>query len=1145
MQTVELFSKSCPQTPSLEWLLRRSLRSISSLGVKLIISLVLMVSLWSVRAFSTVDADAAFDAFNDAFYVLSNGKGYYKRDTTGGHADFWKSAEEIEMIVDAYERTGNPAHKAMIPQSIDGFMDYYGTDWLWNKYNDDLMWMVIACCRAYDATGNATYLNRAKYHFDAVYDRSWDNALGGGIWWTTDEEEKNAANNGPSAIAACMLYEIYGDPAYLSKAQAIYAWERSVLFETSTGKVFDNINSSGVVNTNWIFTYNQGTFIGAANLLYQVTGDSSYYTDAFQAALYSMNGLSTTDILPEYGDDGDGGGFNSIFARWMMRFVRDQNLWSTFQVWMSENANAAWTVRRGDNLSWCKWRTQTPEGKLYSFGCCSSVAIMQVVPADYGAQGLPCNPIALASDSYNRDVVVERTAPLPPTPGAYTTASMETGAANTSWSWYEVGYNTGAPTTGLPAANTLFASATYLDHLFRMAPNYTANNVLLLNPSLTSGTLAFSTPAAYTQLSFLVAASHGPGSVRVTVVHQDGANQTTTMTVPDWFSAANRAWTANGRLDVQSYAFGNMNSDNPRLYSADVVLANTSSPVMRVEFAHLSGGQDGVFAISGSVGTSFTPIVVSGYNQDVVVESSAPKHGMLSGATTATMDGGTANTSRTWYETGYSPIAPHSGLPVAGSTFTSRVDASHRYTMAPSYTTNNAVFLNASVRNGSAVLSAPASYSTLSFLTSASRGPVTVRFQIRHADGTLQSGSFRAPDWFNQTPMAVVVNGAVNVTTGELDEQLANNPRVYSVDCAVANTGSPIVNITFIFAGGPSGSVAVIFAVSGIPGVVAPQITVQPSSLICMEHSPIDLSATAVATEPLSLQWQRRTNGVFMDLVNEGNVSGAHSSTLSFASIGMSDAADYRLVAYNASGLASSQVAGVTVMSALPSVALPGDLITSFGGSSPTGEEVSNVINATTDKYLNFGLNGGSGNFSGPVGFVATPSVGLSVVKFLRFYTANDEPGRDPTSYMFYGSMDGGATYALISAGTLTLPERRNASGLALNPVTQNVQQFALSNSTGFTTYKLDIHTIKTGSASMTQLGEVELLGGPQPVLNIGSGGVPGTLTLMSTVPGTLWSTSSLQGTNASWQNEGPIVESVVIQPLPATPERFYRVSVP
>ena len=49
--------------------------------MKFIASLALMVSPLSVQAFSSADADAAVDAFNNAFYVLNDGKGYYKSDT--------------------------------------------------------------------------------------------------------------------------------------------------------------------------------------------------------------------------------------------------------------------------------------------------------------------------------------------------------------------------------------------------------------------------------------------------------------------------------------------------------------------------------------------------------------------------------------------------------------------------------------------------------------------------------------------------------------------------------------------------------------------------------------------------------------------------------------------------------------------------------------------------------------------------------------------------------------------------------------------------------------------------------------------------------------------------------------------------------
>jgi hypothetical protein len=240
--------------------------------VTLVLVLVFLSSASRLQAISSAEADASFDSFNTAFYVVSNGRGYYRTDTAGGRADFWKYAEMIEIIIDAYERTGRASYKTMISQSIDGFLYYNGSDWRGNMYNDDLMWMVIACCRGYAATGNTTYRDRAKFHFDAVYDRGWDTALGGGIWWTTEKGGKNACINGPAAIAACLLYDIYGDTNYLQKAKAIYAWERSRLFEAATGRVYDNISASGVVNSDWIFTYNQGTFLGAAHQLHRLTG---------------------------------------------------------------------------------------------------------------------------------------------------------------------------------------------------------------------------------------------------------------------------------------------------------------------------------------------------------------------------------------------------------------------------------------------------------------------------------------------------------------------------------------------------------------------------------------------------------------------------------------------------------------------------------------------------------------------------------------------------------------------------------------------------------------------------------------------------------------------------------------------------------
>src|SRR6267378_1695833 len=109
------------------------------------------------------------------------------------------------------------------------------------------------------------------------------------------------------------------------------------------------------------------------------------------------------------------------------------------------------------------------------------------------------NPVPLASSSFNYDIVVERTAPPPI--GRATTASMDAGTNNTDASWYEIGFNTAAPTTGFPAAGSTFASASAANHQYTMAPSYAANNAMLIDGIVSNGTWTLTTPAAYTNLS--------------------------------------------------------------------------------------------------------------------------------------------------------------------------------------------------------------------------------------------------------------------------------------------------------------------------------------------------------------------------------------------------------------------------------------------------------------------------------------------------------------------------------------------------------------------------------------------------------------------------------------------------------------------
>ena len=165
---------------------------------------------------------------------------------------------------------------------------------------------------------------------------------------------------------------------------------------------------------------------------------------------------------------------------------------------------------------------------------------------------------------------------------------------------------------------------------------------------------------------------------------------------------------------------------------------------------------------------------------------------------------------------------------------------------------------------------------------------------------------------------------------------------------------------------------------------------------------------------------------------------------------------------------------------ALTDVTTPGDPIIITGGSSPGGETVDNSIdNTSATKYLNFTVG---------EGLIVTPSLGSStggtVVFGLGLTTANDSPGRDPTSFTLEGSTTGmGGPFTFIAGGLLAPP----------GPRFTDYPDVFFPNSTAYTTYRLKFPTVN-GDGIM-QIAEVRLIGElvvpePSTLMLIGLGGL-------------------------------------------------------
>jgi predicted alpha-1,6-mannanase (GH76 family) len=405
------------------------------LAVSLFVSTFLPGSV-TVKAYTSTTADVAMDAFQNYCYN-PNTKLYYGNTDQNGVAAIWTHAIFWNMVMDAYERTGDSKYLTLINDIYEGgYAQYDGYNWnnkeVWFVF-DDLMWWIISMARAYEITGNAEYLDVASDGFDNVYSRAYD-PVNGGVFWGfgpngMGKGHKNSCINYPTIIAALRFYEITGNVDYLNKATDIYSWARTHLFNASTGSIPDLISDQGVVDwTN--YTYNQGTMIGAASMLFLATGNISYLNDANLAANYTREVMCNNDgILPAEGDWNEQGTMKAIFAHYISVLIKDcgQTQWLP---WIYDNINLAWSNR--DNLRNLMYRDYTvpcSSGMIQTYEASSAVAFLQIIPPDQSEnkQSIPTPQITVyENDQYGGTPYILR-------PGRYTKEALTKAGVPDNW----------------------------------------------------------------------------------------------------------------------------------------------------------------------------------------------------------------------------------------------------------------------------------------------------------------------------------------------------------------------------------------------------------------------------------------------------------------------------------------------------------------------------------------------------------------------------------------------------------------------------------------------------------------------------------------------------------------------------------------
>lgn len=333
-----------------------------------------------IKSFTAAEATAAFNAFQAAYYSQTD-KLYYSTTEKRNIAAIWTQAIYWDIVMDVYERTKDPVHYKMIADIYEGGAKRYDNyNWenttTWFIY-DDMMWWVIALARAYELTGNTLYLEKAEAGFTRVWNGSYD-PVKGGMFWDFKHHGKNACINYPTVIAAMRLHKITKAEHYLTKAKSIYAWSGDNLFDISKGRVADHKigdNNPGYED----YTYNQGTLIGAAVMLYHTTKQESYLADAKLAANYTKSVMSDgTGILPAEGDWNEQGVLKAIFANYLSMLAKAFPS-GDYAKWAIYNANSAWNNRdlsRG--IMYRNYKITCPTGVVQSYESSSGVAFMQL-----------------------------------------------------------------------------------------------------------------------------------------------------------------------------------------------------------------------------------------------------------------------------------------------------------------------------------------------------------------------------------------------------------------------------------------------------------------------------------------------------------------------------------------------------------------------------------------------------------------------------------------------------------------------------------------------------------------------------------------------------------------------------------------------
>ena len=231
------------------------------------------------------------------------------------HWHYWWQAHYLDCLVDAESRRSTKARRAAIVRTIRGIRLRNLGKLIKNRYYDDKAWLALALNRVTqsDKVTRPKQLDDLEFNILAGLD-----SVLGVLPWRTDENFFNVPANGPAAIMLART-------GRMDKARALIDWIFDNLM-SDDGLVEDGVRllADGPRNTPTIYTYNQGTVLGAALEIALGLEDKPeeqvYYITHIRSLVQaiSMHVATPGGVIDNPVDgDGDGGLFKGILVRYL------------------------------------------------------------------------------------------------------------------------------------------------------------------------------------------------------------------------------------------------------------------------------------------------------------------------------------------------------------------------------------------------------------------------------------------------------------------------------------------------------------------------------------------------------------------------------------------------------------------------------------------------------------------------------------------------------------------------------------------------------------------------------------------------------------------------------------------------------------